>query len=66
MLAFVVELNDEELDAVAAGATVSVTTSATATGLTAADIKSTTTATATTTKTSEAGSLTSTTKVTTA
>jgi hypothetical protein len=54
MLAYITTLTDEELDAVAAGATVTWRTSATATGLTKASINVSTKASATTTKTSEA------------
>jgi hypothetical protein len=54
MLEFVTTLIDEELDAVAAGASVSFTLSATARGLTQADIVGRVTANAETTKTTEA------------
>jgi hypothetical protein len=53
MLAYITTLTDEELDAVAAGATVSFNNQFKATGLTLASIKVTTTASATTTKTTE-------------
>jgi len=57
MLAYITTLTDEELDAVAAGATVKWTGNITATGLTKADIVGTTTIKAETTKTSEAASV---------
>jgi hypothetical protein len=66
MLAYITTLADEELDAVAAGASVKWTGSATATGLTKADIVGTTTIKAETTKTSEASSVTFSYEVTTA
>ena len=66
MLEFIATLTDEELDAVAAGANVTFTFEATATGLTQADIVSTTKITAATTKAGEAASVTSSTTVTTA
>jgi len=66
VLEFITTLTDEELDAVAAGANVTFTVEATATGLTQADIVSTTKITATTTKAGEAASVTSSTTVTTA
>jgi hypothetical protein len=53
MLAYTRTLTDEELDAVAAGATATWNTQTTATGLTKATINVSTTASATTTKTSE-------------
>ena len=53
MLAHVTILTDEELDAVAAGATVKFNGKLTATGLTKADTVATTNATAKTTKTTE-------------
>jgi hypothetical protein len=57
MLAYITTLTDEELDAVAAGATVTWNTQATATGLTKATINVSTTVSATTTKTSEEATL---------
>jgi len=66
MLAYMTTLTDEELDAVAAGASVSVKVEATAAGLTKADIVGTEKLTATTTKTGEAASATTIFTVTTA
>ena len=54
MLDFITSLTDEELDAVAAGATASVTVEATAIGLTKAEVLGTQTVAAETTKTGEA------------
>jgi hypothetical protein len=53
MLAYITTMTDEELDAVAAGASVSATSTFNASGLTLASIKVTTTASATTTKATE-------------
>jgi len=66
MLSYMTTLTDEELDAVAAGATVKVDVTATATGLTKADITGTETLKAETTKTGEAASATTSFTVTTA
>jgi hypothetical protein len=53
--AHITTLTDDELDAVAAGASIAWKTEATATGLTLASISVSTTASATTTKTTEEG-----------
>jgi hypothetical protein len=56
MLEYITILTEEELDAVAAGASLKVDINTTATGLTKADIVGTETLKAVTTKTSEASS----------
>ena len=57
MLEFITDLTDDELEAVAAGATVRWSGSVAGTGLTKADIVGTTKTTAETTKTNESASV---------